>query len=166
MGHPPHRRRARAGRARRADRSLADTAPRLRPRPPTPRRGLSKREGRAPTASRPSPRRASPAAVRELRTSAGVISPVGKSRVVPELLGALLGALLPLLGLGLLIDAGADGVGDLLDLRLLLVAERVDLVDVLLDAVEVRGTGVPEAPVVGWGFWYTGTTNLDRVKEH
>ena len=37
----------------------------------------------------------------------------------------------------------------LLDLGLLVGAERVDAVHVVLDAVEVRGRGVPEPPVVG-----------------
>src|SRR5665647_1371341 len=76
-------------------------------------------------------------------------SPVGEAGVVPDLLGALLGALLPLLGLGLLVDARPHLVGDLPDLGLLVVAPGVDVAHMLLHAIEVRGARVPEAPVVG-----------------
>ena len=65
------------------------------------------------------------------------------------LLGALLGALLPLLGLGLLVDARPHLVGDPDDLGLLLVGQDRDIAHMLFGTIEVRGGGVPETPVVG-----------------
>ena len=145
------RRRAQARRAGGARRALSRAPRRAGARAPGAPRAATRRAERtragAPAAPRPSSSRARVGGPARAGPPRG--SPVGEAGVVPDLLGALLGALLPVLGLGLRVDARPHLVGDLLDLGLLLVVERVDVVHVLLDAVEVRGRRVPEAPVVG-----------------